>query len=321
MPILESIKFESVVRKNDCDLIKHESIPSIKNWIHNIHTFKEMFDYLTENHKITNLITRNFNQDPLENFFSCIRSNGCRNINPDCNQFISAYKTLIVNNYNSPHSPGANCEDDYNNVMQSFRNLLISDPDDSQTDNFACEIDSLIEVIGLISSEIRNNDSILHNETKKYVNGYVIKKCKSKIFKKCNDCQKDLCRSEIDLNSLNYEVDYTKKSLFHPSDKFCDLMNDIYYTIIACLREWPESALITLKIKMFVNIACDFKIITCTKHKNDLVDFITNLSIKLILNSWCTGVNRLLNGKLTKFDRNDPIKLQAYNYYCKRRRK
>lgn len=43
-------------------------IPSIKNWILNIKTFKEMWEYLSSNYKITNLFTRNFNQDPLENF-------------------------------------------------------------------------------------------------------------------------------------------------------------------------------------------------------------------------------------------------------------
>lgn len=118
LPILESIKFESVVRKNDSVLIKHESIPSIKNWIHNIKTFKEMWLHVNVDYKIKNLLTRNFNQDPLENFFSGIRSNGVRNINPNCNQFMNAYKTLLINNFNSVHSVTANCEDDFNKSFQ-----------------------------------------------------------------------------------------------------------------------------------------------------------------------------------------------------------
>lgn len=105
IPILESIKFKSVVKKNGSESIKYESIPSVKNWVQNIKTFKEKWHYLISKHDVKNLITRNFNQDPLENFFSGIRSNGIRNVNPTCNQFCNAFKTLIINNFNSSHSP------------------------------------------------------------------------------------------------------------------------------------------------------------------------------------------------------------------------
>ncbi|KAJ8726195.1 hypothetical protein PYW07_000893 [Mythimna separata] len=122
-----------------------------------------MWEYLSINHQINNIVARNFNQDPLENFFGAIRSNGVRNINPNCNQFINSFKTLIVNNYNSPHSAGANCEEDFNTVMQSLSHLIINNYDDSHTVDFACNIDSLLNVM----SEIKNNDSLLHVESKK----------------------------------------------------------------------------------------------------------------------------------------------------------
>ncbi|KAF9797686.1 hypothetical protein SFRURICE_017881 [Spodoptera frugiperda] len=101
LPVLESIKFQSITHNNQGNVVKFESIPSIKNWINNIKTFKEMWVDLNTNHNVNSLLTRNFNQDPLENFFSSIRSNGIRNTNPSCNQFINAYKTLIINNFNS----------------------------------------------------------------------------------------------------------------------------------------------------------------------------------------------------------------------------
>ncbi|XP_047034960.1 uncharacterized protein LOC124640998 isoform X2 [Helicoverpa zea] len=314
LPILESIKFESVVRKNNSVLIKHESVPSVKNWIHNIHTFKEMWQYLNKSFKINNVITRNFNQDPLENFFSSIRSNGVRNVNPNCNQFTNAYKTLLINNFNSVHSVGANCEDDSNKSFQSIINLLDDKSDDSNNDDFACDINPLLNVM----NEIKIDDSLIHIESKKYVTGYMIKKIKSKIFKNCGVCMRDFCRSEVDLQSFNYEVDYTKKSLFHPSDKFNHLMTDIYHTIVACLRDCPESNLLNKKIKYMINCACDYNVITCKRHKKALIEFINDLSIKLIIHSWCTGVNRILNGKISKFDKNDHIKQQALEYYKKR---
>ncbi|XP_050559419.1 uncharacterized protein LOC126912240 isoform X6 [Spodoptera frugiperda] len=314
LPILESIKFESVVRKNDSVLIKHESIPSIKNWIHNIKTFKEMWLHVNVDYKIKNLLTRNFNQDPLENFFSSIRSNGVRNINPNCNQFMNAYKTLLINNFNSVHSVRANCEDDFNKSFQSFFNLIANKPDLPDNDDFACDIDALL----MVMNEIKINDSLIYKESKKYVAGYIIKKIKTNVFRTCKTCMRDLCRSEVDVQSFNYEVDYTKKSLFHPSDNFHNLMADIYHLIVACLRDCPESNVLYKKIKFMINCACDYNIITCIKHKELLIECINNLAIKLIIHSWCTGVNRILKGKIMTFDKNDHVKQQAYDYFKKK---
>ncbi|KAF9404446.1 hypothetical protein HW555_014330, partial [Spodoptera exigua] len=290
LPILESIKFESIIKRNNCELIKHETIPSIKNWIHNIKTFKEMWQYLHVKYKLRNVLTRNFNQDPLENFFSSIRSNGIRNVNPNCDQFMNAYKTLLINNFNSVHSVRANCENDNSKPFQSIVNLLNKKPADLDLDNFACEIDTLLKTM----LEIKNNDSLIHSESKKYVTGYIVKKIKSKIFKNCVICMNDFCRYDVDVQSFNYEVDYTKKSLFHPSEKFTSLMNDIYHAIVACLRDYPESCLLNKKIKYMINCACDYNVITCDQHKEVLIEFINDLSIKLIIHSWCTGVNRIL---------------------------
>lgn len=316
LPILESIKFQSVEKKNGIEVIKNESIPSIKNWIHNIKCFMELWDDLKNNHDVHNLLTRNFNQDPLENFFSSIRSNGVRNTNPDCNQFVNCYKTLIINNYNSPHSPAANCEADQDNCMQSLQSMIYGNQDDPQVD-FACEVDSLLNLI----SDLKQNDSLLHAESKKYVTGYLIKKCKSKIFKNCCNCRNDLIRAEIDFDSFNYEVDYTKKSLYHPSERFVSLMIDVYYVIAACLREFPQSNCLKLKINFFIDCACDFSVISCEKHKTELIKYIKNISMNILIHSWCKGVNRILNGKETKFDQNDFVKKQAYDYYIKRRKK
>lgn len=317
IPILESIKFKSVIKKNGRESIKYESVPSVKKLIQNMKTFNELWHYLITEHEIVNLITRNFNQDPLENFFSGIRSNGIRNINPTCNQFCNAFKTLIINNFNSSHSPRANCENDDNNAFKSMANLLINEkPCDSDSDDFACDIDFVLKVMG----EIKKNDTLVYAEAKKYVIGYVIKKCKTKIFRNCKYCMHDLCRSEVDLQSFNYEIDYTKRSLFHPSEGFVDLMTDVFYVTVACLRDCPESMYIKKKIKLLLSCACDYKIISCKQHKDDLIDLINNLAVNLIIHSWCKGVNNILRGKISKFDKNDLLKQQALDYYLKRRK-
>ena len=69
--------------------------------------------------------TRNFNQDPVENFFACIRMQGVRNVNPTCTSFKNSLKTLIVNNFSSKNSPMANCEhDDIEVLWTPWRNSL-----------------------------------------------------------------------------------------------------------------------------------------------------------------------------------------------------
>lgn len=72
---------------------------------------------------IRSILPRHLNQDSLENFFGAIRSIG--SINPNCHSFVSAYKTLVLNNLISPHSPGANCEEDFaEGSLTSFKNLF-----------------------------------------------------------------------------------------------------------------------------------------------------------------------------------------------------
>lgn len=68
---------------------------------------------------------RTMNQDPAENFFGNIRSHCVRNINPTCASFANSYKSLIINNFVSSHSPGANCErDDCEGALDSMRCFL-----------------------------------------------------------------------------------------------------------------------------------------------------------------------------------------------------
>ncbi|KAF9413670.1 hypothetical protein HW555_008116, partial [Spodoptera exigua] len=153
---------------------------------------------------------------------------------------ITIHHTLIINNFNSTHSPHSNCEKD-NNV--------------SSNDDFACEVDSLITVMGNIK---RNNNNEVHAEAKK-----------------------DFCHF-VDEQSFNYEVDYTKKSLFYPNKNFNALMNEIYYLIVACLRISPESHHVKDKIKLLLNCACDYSIITCDLHKVHLIELINALSPQLV---------------------------------------
>lgn len=78
--VLRSVKF----KKPDG---RYYVPPSINNWITTLQGFKYVWRKLNAV-GFEFLCPRNLNQDPVENFFSCIRSHGVRNINPTCASFI-----------------------------------------------------------------------------------------------------------------------------------------------------------------------------------------------------------------------------------------
>lgn len=54
--------------------------------------------------------TREFNQDPLENFFCQIRQHGGRNNNPTCSNFSDYYRSLVIQSCTQSYTRGCNCE-------------------------------------------------------------------------------------------------------------------------------------------------------------------------------------------------------------------
>lgn len=295
------------IDKNGIPITKLVKVPSITNFVQNIETFKEMWIYLQKYNGVRNLLTRNFNQDPLENFFCKIRNVGVRNINPTCHQFTSAFKTLIINNFSSPHSVSANCENDNNKLLQSVSSILVvTETNPNPTSHY--ELEPIIDIL------YNNIEETLHNEAKMYVTGYVLKQCKSKIFKTCKTCISNLITNK-DENSYIFERDYTKKSLFYPSQAFCSLLNEIYRVITLCLQKMPEIRFLQDQILNYIDIVCTYDEISCSVHKDLLKKHIKNVAFNIIIHSWCKGVNRLLQGKLSTYDKNDKVKLMAYKYY------
>lgn len=104
LEVLKSVKF--IVEKNNGRKIE-KSVPSINNFIRTIEGFKALWQLLHGKYCFDAMLTRNFNQDPLENFFGSIRSLGARNIAPNCVGFEGAFKTLLLNNFSSNHAVNA----------------------------------------------------------------------------------------------------------------------------------------------------------------------------------------------------------------------
>lgn len=90
--------------------IPSKTAPNLKNWIWTMKGTQEIWKTLRAA-KFESLNLKFLNQDPAENFFSQIRSNGFANRNPSCEQFEGGFKTLLICNLSSKHSIGANCKD------------------------------------------------------------------------------------------------------------------------------------------------------------------------------------------------------------------
>ncbi|KAI4465126.1 thap-type zinc finger superfamily [Holotrichia oblita] len=121
--VLKSIHF---VSDNKSDHIP----PSIKNWQSTLERLKYLWTNLNRK-GFEFLCVRNLNQDPLENFFGSIRAHGLRNINPTPTSFQASYKSLLINNFMSTHSPGANCEeDDCEGALHSLKRYIYEVPEE-----------------------------------------------------------------------------------------------------------------------------------------------------------------------------------------------
>lgn len=87
------------------------TMPFKKGLIQTIRGIIMMWDICNKK-GLTYLMPRKLNQDPVQNFFSTIRQYGCNNTNSTCHQFVSTFKSCVLNNMTSSHSLGSNCEKD-----------------------------------------------------------------------------------------------------------------------------------------------------------------------------------------------------------------
>lgn len=162
--------------------------PSLKNWIVTLTSIHDVFTYLNNKYGISFLRTRFLNQDPLENFFGQMRQHGGRNINPSPVVFAGNFKTLLINNYVSSHSLGANCENEeshslINNVKQ-FLNQTAPIIEDISFQSSSYEAPSL------------NVVSYVDKISVGYISGFITKKIRS--FYKCTICKDNIiCKDKV----------------------------------------------------------------------------------------------------------------------------
>lgn len=302
--VLASVTF---IRKDRKEFVP----PSIKNWIITIRGFQCIWTKLKKA-GFEFLSLRNLNQDPLENFFGCIRSHGIRNVNPTCASFVASFKTLVVNNFFSSHSVGSNCEEDESDGALDLLKQFVGSNAKTAITSDVVELgnNSYIEAIALINT---NANSIVCN-THSYIAGSIIRT----IFKKqgaCSQCKKDLIATESSKEHMLTEVRaYSPKALIRANTQFTKLFSAFeqicrFYLPKICTTSYIQQQL-RLKLR---TVPTAF---TCKKH--DLQSVFIEEFLRFFIKMYITNINNILKGMDLRRDRiNDDLKKLAYTNYVK----
>lgn len=184
---LKNMRYVEKVTKK----IPKNTAPNLKNWVWTINGAQEIWKRLRAA-KFESFNLKFLNQDVVENFFSQIRSNGCANRNPSCEQFEGAFKTLLICNLTSKHSIGANCKDTTEgstlalthlmNLSQTMRQL-----NDSEKTRYEDEVECNEPAI-----PTSNSNEKLINERK--IIDIIRRK---KLLAQCDKCTENLINAQI----------------------------------------------------------------------------------------------------------------------------
>ena len=173
LEFIKSIKVINSVTGED----RTNYLKCLKGWCITLKAISDLWLKLNNNLNVKFLVTRQLNQDPLENFFGSIRQQGGNSDNPTAIQFKRAYRKLFHTNLLSVST--ANCEDDANVPLTRLTDIQ-NIPDFPSLD---------VGPLRMVSSDYSTEhiDKMIFKENAMtYVAGYLLRKAFKK--HKCCDC-------------------------------------------------------------------------------------------------------------------------------------
>lgn len=226
--IIDSMQFFSLKDQ------KMMTIPSLTNLKMTLRGFLYLKTLLIEKHQFKFMLTGAFNQDSLENFFSYIRSHGVRYTNPDVSHFISSFKTLVINNFMSTHSPGSNCKKDTGTeCLDNLRSFL--------TGEFLpgiCPLDNTISVPDIPRDISLQKRTKLSRCSVIYMSGAICKiVLKLKMFSTCEICKKNLSlrhqypQDDDFIDARQYELGHLFRPGTYVTFLITHCLNSLFYLI------------------------------------------------------------------------------------------
>lgn len=289
--ILNSMKFYCPQKK------RLVTVPSLKNLIHTLKGFIYLLKNILLQHKNNFILVRAFQQDALENFFGCIRNYSGQESNPSALHFISSFKALLVNNFMSAHSVGANCEDDSSEgALENLRYFLTSEVLPG-----IARLDSEIDDIEIPPSVTTYKKTQISRCTITYISGFIARKTMKKV--NCTDCKKKFLFREH-----NNDVDfiearqYNFSSLMNPGTYFTFLCSQSLCRLFYLIPRACHYDKISMILQKIILSQLNFRLVNCPQHiNNDKI--LSHIIVRCSLFFWCKRVNLIAKGKDGKFNR------------------
>lgn len=266
------------------------------------------------------MLPRHLNQDAMENLFGAIWALGYRNNNPTYEMFASAYKTLLLNNLMSAHSPGSNCKEDFSGGCLTSYQTLFEMYTNCEANTIEHEIkERVADVFPKKFVDNGYNLTLLGSQTQNYIAGYIVKKLNSVLFKNCSICLSEICSKLSNDHQLTQARDYKHNGnylLKYPNSKFCMLVQKVINIISHNLPNICHHQNLKIELINIIEEKVDVKYITCPDHKLIFPQKFVNFVVKLMVHNWCTQINRILSGKIhLNKNESDKIKINAFERY------
>uniref|UniRef100_A0A1Y1JZB1 THAP-type domain-containing protein n=1 Tax=Photinus pyralis TaxID=7054 RepID=A0A1Y1JZB1_PHOPY len=268
-------------------------------------------------HKVKYILPRAFNQDCLENFFACLRGYGRRNVCPNVNHFIPSFKALLINNFLSTHSIGANCEYDFNVGALDNLRVFVTGEDIAGISPFEADIKDDIPVI------THCKKTPVAKATIAYVAGFIGRRVLKKT--KCVKCKELLTASDGNVPLQVIEArEYKNSQLFRPGSCLYFLVSQTCTLLFYLIPRHCHQYMLRKRLVKYLTQSLNFNILNCTTH-TQLGTLVVNLLVTTILHFWCKQVGRILSGTDQRFvnlvskrsdvTSVDPVKLEALKKY------
>lgn len=301
----ECYDYLKILSINGTPILEHSRKMFVLGFLTNINSLKMLSDRLLKELNFKYILMYKFSQDHLELLFSCIRSRGGHNNNPNVQQFKCALRKLMYRNCVQTSKSG-NCllmDENRQNCILSFSNAVheeVEEEVDSTSYNMVCEMLKNYEV-----SYYKEN--ILY-----YVCGFIVKKIDAKIT--CTECSRMLLTSDSNLSSYTHFTIMTSKGkLIRASPDVLKLVKFLYSLFVSSDRGS------SLNTHQHITVACRYFKGSIFKghmsnvelsedsHEVKLIKTIGSLFFKIFVHSFCkeqtTSFNRNKSGVRQKFNK------------------
>lgn len=294
--------------------------PTVKNWSDTLSRFVYLHKYLFS-FKYQFITPRVFNQDALENFFGCIRSHAIRSTKPNACNFVSSFKSVVINKMSNYHSNNFNCENEGSsgNPLEFLCNMVSERASNSgrrpqlQKDEAELTDIAIPDNIPIVNTRVAKNIQV-------YLSGYISKRLRKGLT--CKSCLRNIVtKNDIENSELLLSREVRKGILTRPNPNFNYLVGRCIALVSYLLPQVCYKKNVTIILIDCLKKNLPTKIINCRDHNLD-ERFLTILT-DFLLYHYCNTVNKILRGKSVKVLRctSDPIQISAHNLYLKHKKK